>query len=389
MAQTSAQPTEVSGLIIYTDDTNAYSHDGVYYSLSEAQADGINVLNANCWAVVAHYHVSEFFRLNPAGSLWVKICEYNAAYPEIEQMQTASGNTIRQFGIHNPIEFSTTEIDLVQAQLTVLREQFRPAVALLSFGKLLPTGVTLSTLPDLMTGTTPNAPSVSVVAWTYRDAPPNILTQPICARYLYGTLLPAASVVNPELPNVGATLGALSRRAIHEHHGWVQVGNLDVGSLEREPTISDTTPNPSQALLFAIHAKGYTFARRFPDFGGSYLCDDFTCTASESDYNNLRNNRVINEAVRGVYKALLPYVNSPIVLQPDGKLSPGTKATFESTASTPLANMQAQGNISAYQVIVPATQNVLTTNKIQVQVRIIPVGGAKYIEVSLGFVAQI
>jgi hypothetical protein len=82
---------------------------------------------------------------------------------------------------------------------------------------------------------------------------------------------------------------------------------------------------------------------------------------------------------------LLDNLNAPLTVDSDGKLSESTIAVFKNDAIRGLESMQRDEEISAFDVLIDPSQNVLSTSKIILTVKIVPRGVARQIEVNIGF----
>ena len=82
-------------------------------------------------------------------------------------------------------------------------------------------------------------------------------------------------------------------------------------------------------------------------------------------------------------------ISQSCYLNSDGTLSADTIGDFESSCKAALELMNRNGELSQYNVIVPASQNVLSTSTINVIINIVPKGVAREIVVTIGFVASI
>ena len=86
-----------------------------------------------------------------------------------------------------------------------------------------------------------------------------------------------------------------------------------------------------------------------------------------------------------VYKTYLEEVNDEVNLNADGTLS----ASYVKSLQAKIENiinqtMTSKGEISAVKCTIDPTQNVLQTNELEIKIKILPVGYAKYINVILG-----
>ena len=130
----------------------------------------------------------------------------------------------------------------------------------------------------------------------------------------------------------------------------------------------------------------YIFLRKFDGIiSGSYWSNDVCNTLSTSDYAFLSDNTVIQKAILYARTALIPQLNAPLTLNSDGTLQNTTIAYFEGLCRTQLEQMVRAGEISAYSVVVPANQNVLSTSTLVVNITIIKNGIARNITVNIGF----
>ena len=196
---------------------------------------------------------------------------------------------------------------------------------------------------------------------------------------------------------IGCALGLLANGNVGNSIAWVERGNVggrygDVtlgiyaDSLAVEGKIAYDAVDLSD--LNDLDSKGYVILRKYSGLeGGVYFSSDTTASHIESDYRTLSRNRVINKSRRLVRAVLLPYVNSPILVNPaTGLLSPATITNFTNIVTAALNSMVTSGEITEIgSVIVPADQNVLQTDTVKMSYRLIPLGAAKYIEVEDGF----
>jgi hypothetical protein len=108
--------------------------------------------------------------------------------------------------------------------------------------------------------------------------------------------------------------------------------------------------------------------------------------ALTSDYAYLENSETMDKACRGVYSALLPQVSGPAYVDPDtGNLAEPTCKSLEALAEVPLAQMERDGELSGYAVSIDPTQPVLSTSKLEVVIKLVPVGVLREITVTIGF----
>ena len=140
----------------------------------------------------------------------------------------------------------------------------------------------------------------------------------------------------------------------------------------------------NSAQLDALEDKGYIFLCQYAGLEGNvYFTKDRTC--SSDDYRTIARNRTINKSRRAVRVALLPYINSPLLVDPTtGYLSSAKITVFKNIVTDILSTMKANGEISGYTVTISSTQNVIQTDTLQIDYTIVPLGEAENIAVTEG-----
>ena len=382
----------ISGLLMYIDSGTATLPSGfsstarekVVYSLVEAEALGIAKGSSTHGAL--HYHISEFFRMQPLGELWLGIYDEPTGtydFNEIKSLQYAAANKIRQVAVFAPqIDFTSTftisstafhnnaQVNNLQTVATALYTENKPLIIL--YAPNVPRTTALTALLDL---TTLEADSVSVVIGQDGAAD---------GAALFGT-------THPSVTCVGAVLGAVSAALVSENIGWIQKFNFSNGNELDVITFSNgvSYTSLSEGQLSAVDAKGYIFLRKHVGINGSYVNDSHTAVADTSDFAYLENQRTIQKAIRSMRTYLLPALSGPLDLKKDGTLSHSTAKYYETLCQKALDQMQRDGEISAYTANVNPAQNVLSSSKLVIGILVIPVGIARQIEVNIGFTLSI
>ena len=334
------------------------------YSLGEAEALGIVASDANM--AFSHYQVSEFFRLHTEGILYIHLYDSTAVLMSVILQPVIlhpEDGEIRQAAVFLSTAIATAQITAAQAVVSAMRLVHRPFSVLLSFSAFAASH-DWSSATDLRTLT---ADGVSVVIG--------------CDAGGAGGKL-AAGVAN--VPALGAFLGAVSRAAVHQSIGWIEQFNFSNGKELEKIAIgneADLTNAQTEALLDALTAKGYLFLRKQIGIIGSYASDSATCVAITSDYAYIENVRVIDKAIRLARTKLLPLLNSPLYFNGDGTVREDTIARFKALVDQGLDQMKQDQEISEYAVSIDPTQNALSTGKLIIGQKIVPVGVAREIEV--------
>lgn len=379
LSRTLAGMDHVSGLIVYGESDVAQR---LLLSIEDLDDNEITAVSNP----VLHYHVSEFFRINPGAKLYIQsVEESDGVFIEVKTLQNFAGGELRQVAI---CDFTTPITSLVSRLATLnqialdLGSQNVPLSLLYSFKVA---AGDIATLVNLHTQT---ADRVTV-----------IIAQDAAGRGKY------LSEDFPSLSSIGLALGTVSKAMVHESIGWVEKFNListaypkaltggaetaremDVIGLCDGSLISEYTPQQLQA----ISEKGYVFCVKYTGNVGTYFNDSFTATTLESDYAYLENNRTIDKSIRGIYKALLPKISGPAYVDPDtGYLDVSTVSSLEALCDDVLDQMLRDGEISGYKNYINPDQQVLRNSKLEVVSKIVPVGTLREITVKIGLTLQI
>jgi len=318
---------------------------------------------------VWYYHISEYFRIQPKGNLFVGMYAVPSTYDfaEVQTMQTATlvNGAIRQIGVYvDATNYTAALTTALQTQATALDVLKMPLSIVLGANILAATDIT--TLTDLSTYTNNK---VSVVISQDNG----------------GQGFALWSATGKSITTLGATLGAVALASINEDIAWVGKFNLSNGIELESVGFCNGTSGQSSSALDAIDLKRYIFLRKFPNLAGSFFNDSHTAISKSSDYAYIENNRTIDKAIRGIDTALLPSLNSPLLLNANGTLANSTIAFLTSQATVITNDMVRNGEASAIGVLINPAQNVASTSKVIVTVNIVPIGVARNIQINIGF----
>ncbi|EMY3548591.1 DUF2586 family protein [Flavobacterium psychrophilum] len=371
----------LSGLVVYGEPNLAKT-----LLIEAEQLETLGITQAT--HPVLHYHVFEYFRVNPGSKLYiVSILDNDGQFVAIKQLQQFADAKLRQIGIVDLVTTFANLSTMATTIATVLNELAianMPLNAVWSIHSITPAN--LIALPNLHTF---NCERLSIC-----------IGQDGSGRGNY-----VSGIVGKKVGIIGACLGAISKAKVHESIAWVEKQNLVTGTYPKALTgnvvvsreldvvsfidgtlLGDLTP----AQVQSIHDKGYLFPIKHIGYTGSFFNDSFTCTALDSDFVYLENNRTIDKAQRGVYIKLLPKISGPIYINPDtGEISADSIASLEAIASIPLEQMERDGEVSGFKVFINPSQDVLATSKITVVLKIVPVGVLREIVVNIGFAKQV
>ncbi|KIO75953.1 hypothetical protein TH53_17990 [Pedobacter lusitanus] len=368
----------ISGLIVYGEADTPKR-----LVLSANEVDNLSVTNP-----VLVYHVQEFFRINEGAKLYIKgIAGSDSQFTEVKNLQNFAEGNIRQIAVCDLVMPASSLITAVPALQAIAKELGNQNIPL---SILLSVFTTPADIPALVNLHELNADRVSVV-----------IGQDAAGK---GNYLAKALTTPRNISCIGAVLGAVSKANVQESIGWVEKQNLvstaypkpadatadmarelDVLGLTDGSKIRDYTPSQLQS----IHDKGYIFGTKYTGIAGSYLNDSFTAAALTSDFAYIENNRTIDKAIREVNKVLLPKVSGPAYVDPDtGKIQASTASALESICDEVLDQMVRSGELSGYKVIINPDQPILQTSKLEVVLKLVPVGTLREITVKIGLTLQ-
>lgn len=367
----------VSGLVVSGIEVNpsGVQFDTAYKleSLSDADVLGISENYDDAATVFVYEHIKEFFRVNPNGTLWLYVIDQSGAVLDemvevtdspASKLLDAAGGEIRLLGVFwnntDPLGSPTTfDMSLVVPNAQALcdaRFAAHEPLDIFIGGNNFDTD---DTIVDLATLTSKN---VSVVVGGH------------------------SNIASQEYSPLGTYMGIVSSLRVNQSPAWVREGNVAGGNLQI-PTITSVVYNSvPDAIKSEMHTKGYTFLRTYTGRTGVYFNASNTCVAATSDFRYMENNRTINKAARLVREALLPYLNSPIDVNAEGKLSEDVVKTIESSVRKLIdEQMLRNSEVSDFDVYINPDQNILSTSELAVEVSLRPTGKAEQINVTLGF----
>ncbi len=320
-----------------------------------------------------HYHISEFFRIQPRGVLHVGIYTPEVGsytFLNVPTLFNFCSGKLRQLGVY--VTGDTLDAALVtsldsrmMAQATLMR----PASAILTADFV---GTSLSSLPTLA-----NNSDYRVSVDIAQDAG--------------GKGYELYKATAKTIGTMGALLGNISLAKVSESIAWV--GKFDVSNGTELETVGFGNGvlfrDQSSSLLDTLDSFKYIFLRKYENKNGTFWTDTETAISSTSDFSQIENVRTVDKAVRGIYANTLDLLNSPLEVNADGTLTEDTISTFEEKTSLQLDDMVRNNEISSYSILIDSAQDVLTTSKITIAVIIVPVGVAREIVFNINLAASI
>lgn len=356
-----------SGIVYYTT-TNPLSGDSYQVlSLQEAEAFGIT----SDALPVLNYHLSEFYRINDSGQLQLKIVEHTGGthtFTEVKNLVADCDGDLSQVGVFTTVSFSSPMVTALQAVMEELKEEDIPIVSLLQANF---SGQTLQSLPDLSSS---NSNLVGVLVGQDGGG---------AGATLHNTLGYSIGIL-------GAALGAVATSSVHESIAWKGVYDMSGAELNTLAFANGTQYKlVSKTQLSGINDKKYIFLLKDYGLNGSFFNSSFVATSEASDFYSIERNRVINKSRKLLRTALLPELNSPLYLNEDGTLRIETVGKFSSKCEQALDGMKRNGELSNYKITINPNQDVLSDDTLRIDVKLQPVGVARFVAITLGFAVSI
>lgn len=325
------------------------------------------------WIDTLYYNISEYFRIQPKGELYVGLYveETTYAFADITSVITYAGGAIKQLSVYqNNVAWVTGHATALQAIAAAAATVYKP-VQILYTAEISGTA-SVASLTDISTLTAPKV-SVSIA----QDGKAK-------GYHLF-------KAVGKSIGCVGALLGAVSFAAVSDSIAWIQKFNMVTGS--ELDTLCFANGQYLSALADSqfsnLNDYAYIFLLKQIGISGSFWSDSKTAVISTSDYSTIENNRVYDKITRVVRAALLPALSSPLKVNADGTLSATTIGYFTSLANRPIEQMEADNELSAHKIIINPNQNVLATSTLELTLQNVPLGVARIIKVNVGFVKSV
>lgn len=347
---------------------------------------------------IPYYHINHFFSIQgDTGRLYIMFADCSTDWSAIDQMQRAAHGMINQLGVWTEQslwkmtdpEAATYSVDLVtslNSKAASLADENAPLSILLCANSAV-VATTDEAKKQIDLSKVPSCTSLSARFVTV------LLGQGL------DTDVSAMQLANENatpVGTVGAALGCIALASVHESFAWVNKFNLVGYFPDIEMGFGDVSQSGGKFVstmkysslnklqIDDLDDKGYVFLCKYSGLeSGVYFSKDQTCT--DGDFRTVARNRTIHKSRRAVRNALLPYVNSPLKVDPStGYLSTAKITMFTNIVSDILDTMETNEEISGYSVSIDKTQNVLVNDTLVIKYSIVPVGVATRIEVVEG-----
>lgn len=344
---------------------------------------------------IIYYEVSEFFRIQglqngkKQGKLWLGIYNITASpstysnFTEVKTMQAYANGQINQIGVYATTSaFATSHVTALQAAATALQA--------------LNTPLTIIYQPDI-SGTS----SVGSLSALRALSSPNVAVTIGQDGANVGNKLYKA--LGKSVGCLGVTLGSVALAPVQESILWRAKYNV-VDTLEyttlawANGTLLSASGSALPALIDTVSDLGYIFLRNETTpqssalFGGVFFNVDATANVATSDFAYIPDIRTINKALVNVRAAILPALGGTLYFNADGTLTDDTLAYLTHLGDSVIGesgSMTTAGEISIGETIIDPTQNVQTSQNLQVTIKIVQAGVARQITINLGYTASL
>ncbi|MBK5213365.1 MAG: DUF2586 family protein [Flavobacteriaceae bacterium] len=356
-------------------------------SLQNAVDKGIDASYDDTNNILAHYHIDEFFRLNPDGTLHVVLADVSFTDVMLKTI-IRENSDIRGIGVARNsivavIDFSAY-IGGYQNLVDELKLEHVFVDAVLVEGNEFSALTAVGDYDDLRLE---DARNVSVI----------------------GVQDPAIRAIKAAYAGhaaIGSALGMLSVRSVNEQLGSININNKP--NYAKGDSTYPLTNNGRGRWLSAVlqngvavsglsgtektslTAKGYVFAGSYAGLAGVYFSSSPTATLLSDDFAYIENNRVWNKAARALRLALLPRVKGNILKDATTGFLRNTEVKdLEQLGKDALTAMEASGEISGSAVYVDPEQNPAEDTPLIVKAQVVANGIIYDIVVDLGLTNSI
>lgn len=187
---------------------------------------------------------------------------------------------------------------------------------------------------------------------------------------------------------VGLMAGRLATLPVQRNIARVKNGALSPVSM----FIGEKPVEESASAVSDLYDAGYITPRKYVGKAGYFFTDDRLACDPADDYAHITARRTIDKAYRIAYVALLELMMDELPVNEDGTLQHGIIMAWQQMMENAVNRaMTAAGELSAdtdgagCKAYIDPAQNVLSTSKIELTLKVRPFGYARYIDVKLGF----
>lgn len=189
---------------------------------------------------------------------------------------------------------------------------------------------------------------------------------------------------------VGLLLGRIASIPVQRSIARVKTGAIENTALYIKDKVAEDG-NPD-----VIHDAGYICPRTFVGKAGYFWSDDKLATSASDDYALIPRRRTIDKAFRVAYATLIEELSDEIALTNDGKIPAAVCKSLEAAVESDIIASMGENlgtdpddsSDKGVKCYVDPNQVVVSTQKVNVKLRVKPFGYMKYIDVYLGFLVE-
>ena len=187
---------------------------------------------------------------------------------------------------------------------------------------------------------------------------------------------------------VGLMAGRLATLPVQRNIARVKNGALKSVAM----FIGEKPVEENASAVSDLYDAGYITPRKYVGKAGYFFTDDRLACEQTDDYAHITARRTIDKAYRIAYAALLELMMDELSVNEDGMLQNGIIMAWQqmmenavNRAMTAAGELSADADGTGCKAYIDPTQNVLSTSKIELTLKVRPFGYARYVDVKLGF----
>lgn len=187
---------------------------------------------------------------------------------------------------------------------------------------------------------------------------------------------------------VGLMAGRLATLPVQRNIARVKNGALKSVAM----FIGEKPVEENASAVSDLYDAGYITPRKYVGKAGYFFTDDRLACEQTDDYAHITARRTIDKAYRIAYTALLDLMMDELAVNDDGTLRHGIIMAWQqmmenavNRAMTAAGELSADENGAGCKAYIDPKQDVLSTSKIELVLKVRPFGYARYVDVKLGF----
>ncbi len=196
----------------------------------------------------------------------------------------------------------------------------------------------------------------------------------------------AGVVIGNNTSGKGAAVGLALGRAV-KYGAHIKLGKVANGALTINTAFIGTKPLSQVLNLETLSNKGFIHLMKHPMKAGFFFGRDWMC--SNDDFRFLTNGRCADKAAVLSAATYVEQIESEVVLDAETGKIRESDVTFLEQLIAQQIEARMGDQVSAVKVYINPDQNIVNTGKLNVRVRLVPLGYTTEIEVEIGLAASI